>query len=683
MPTALLLAVLTALAPQEPKAAAANAAAAAKAAPQIEWQRTLADALAVQKATGRPLLLCVNSDGETFCEQFAANTYHDAAFVAATRGYVCLLASGDRHNDSDYDGLGRRIECPRFPGLLCSEHQNAGTQMLAKYFKDGTAAPRHVGIDKDGVVLFDRFLDRSMETAIDAVKEHAAKGTAAPLPQDAAALLNRRDAAARAELERRWLAADATGRIALLRAAAKATGEPFDLLRLGLRADEEPVFEAAATALAAVATKDALIDVEDAIARSGAGTEGPGRELLGALQRLARTDPASAQFAAHLGAVTAAQAVRQEKFVASMQRTAPAPDREAAEAALDAAEKAARAAPKDPEALLTVAQRQLDLALALPAGNSSLPLVYEDSRRAAERALAAATTDDQRRTAHALLAIGLWQQGERAHTREHAAAALALCLGHQFDASPRWFALLLGAAARAAAADAYEKVQTDATAVVADDLQAAAQAFVLLSRHAACTEADLREAAALLAFAGARFEAGQLLAQGIARWPASRELHADWRNRVLADRGAERLRAAYATWASAQSDRATAEWFAGYAAIVAAEVLVKDHRRGPAGASYSECIERFGKSAAANPDYADSANHFAVLAHAGRALLRHEDGDDQGAVDDLLAALRLRPASMTETDGLGRKPEAVLQRIADELRKAGKNGLADQLPKGG
>src|SRR5258706_16467130 len=99
MTTAPLLSLLLALqpptaAPQEP-------------APRIEWQRSLADALAVQQATGRPLLLCVNMDGERFCELFASTTYHDAAFVAATRGYVCVVASPDRHTASDYDGQGR------------------------------------------------------------------------------------------------------------------------------------------------------------------------------------------------------------------------------------------------------------------------------------------------------------------------------------------------------------------------------------------------------------------------------------------------------------------------------------------------------------------------------------------------------------------------------------------------
>ena len=43
---------------------------------QIAWQRTLEDALAVQKSTGLPLLVVVNMDGEVFNERLANTTYH-------------------------------------------------------------------------------------------------------------------------------------------------------------------------------------------------------------------------------------------------------------------------------------------------------------------------------------------------------------------------------------------------------------------------------------------------------------------------------------------------------------------------------------------------------------------------------------------------------------------------------
>ena len=186
-----------------------------------------------RSTTKKPLLLVLNIDGETFCEQFANRTYRDAAFVATTRGYVCLIASGERHTDSDYDGQGRRIECPRFGGCTCSEHINNGVLLFQRYFKGESAAPRHYGLALDGKVLFDRFLDSSMKTAIEAIAKNGAQDAEPGLPTEAVALLARRDAAARQALEVRYAAGDAAARKELLAAAAKAPSEPFDLLQIG------------------------------------------------------------------------------------------------------------------------------------------------------------------------------------------------------------------------------------------------------------------------------------------------------------------------------------------------------------------------------------------------------------------------------------------------------------------
>ena len=83
--------------------------------PRILWQRSLDDALRVQEATGKPLLVCVNQDGETFCERFADSTYLDPEFVALTEKFVCVIASPDEHTKRDYDGRGRRV----LRGRLC------------------------------------------------------------------------------------------------------------------------------------------------------------------------------------------------------------------------------------------------------------------------------------------------------------------------------------------------------------------------------------------------------------------------------------------------------------------------------------------------------------------------------------------------------------------------------------
>ena len=174
----LTLALSLFLLPQEP-------------APRIEWQRSLADALQVQSQTGQPLLLCVNTDGEVFCDRFAETTYRDPAFVALTKGYVCVIASPDRHTERDYDGQGRRIECPRFPGCTCSEHQNVEPELFARWFRGERYAPRHVAVPRNGEPLFDRFLDGSMQTAIDAIEKARGPVAGEPLPAGFAARVRR------------------------------------------------------------------------------------------------------------------------------------------------------------------------------------------------------------------------------------------------------------------------------------------------------------------------------------------------------------------------------------------------------------------------------------------------------------------------------------------------------------
>lgn len=650
---------------------------------QIEWQRSLADALAAQQALRKPLLLVLNIDGETFCEQFANRTYRDAKFVATTRGYVCLIASGERHTDSDYDGQGRRIECPRFGGCTCSEHINNGVLLFQKYFQGESAAPRHYGLSLDGKILFDRFLDSSMKTAIDAIAQNGAKDADAALPTEPAALLARRDAAARLALEQRYRAGDTAARVALLTAAAKATSEPFDLLRIGLRSADEAEFRAAATALAQVATKDALIDLEDALARCD--DDATRTALDAALDRLATSDAGARLFAEQRRAVLGGLAkASSAPFRAGLQKALPPLDRDAAEQALDAAEAAAKKDRKDASLLLATAFANLELARALPAGSQNANLMREDARRIAEEARKLAKGEEQLHHTAAVLAITLDAAGDTAKARTYAQEGLQCLASTGAIACTAWVCDLLRAAARSAAAAAYAKAQKDPNASAAADLADAAYAFALLVEHHAATEADLREAAACLAFGGARREAQTMLMAALPRFPGSNDIHADYRNRIAIDRGAAGLCAAYQTYlngvCSRSGDTSIPRWFGGYAFLVAAEMFVKDHDA-RAKDSYQQSITLFANSAATNPGIADSANHFAVFAHTGLALLLHQAGDSKDATAHLLAARALRPASMTETDGLGRKPQAVLERIAKELAAAGKQDLADPLTK--
>ena len=88
----------------------------------IKWQRTWEDALAVSKETGKPILVCVNMDGEIASEHYAGVRYRQPEIAKLYEPYVCVIASVYRHTPRDYDEQGRRILCPRFGSVTCGEH---------------------------------------------------------------------------------------------------------------------------------------------------------------------------------------------------------------------------------------------------------------------------------------------------------------------------------------------------------------------------------------------------------------------------------------------------------------------------------------------------------------------------------------------------------------------------------
>lgn len=644
--------------------------------PRILWQRSLEDALRVQEATGKPLLVCVNQDGETFCERFADDTYRDPEFVALTEKFVCVIASPDVHTKRDYDGRGRRVECPRFPGVTCSEHKNIEPLLFARWFRGERYAPRHVAVDLAGKVVFDRYLDGSMQTAIDAIRELGARGPS-PVVPGGDVMLQRVDAAARLRFERAYATADGKGRVAMLQTAASTGSVPIDALRMALRDDDAEVFVTGAKLLSAIADATCAIDLHDALARCD--DKHLAALLEATLFRVVEGDAALVREAGHR--IAARNGFLADGQVLALRRDAAADpfdsdERDAIEGALDAAVAERKQNAQDAGAALRVALGHAALALFLvPEGHATVPLLFEDALRAA-KALPADATAAQKAAAAVVETICVWQGGDAEAARARADEAIELAKTAGALALPRRVALeFLRVRARTQAAAAYATAMplTHQKAV-----EAAARAFAQLWTERDRVE-DALETAALLAFANARHEAASVLQAARVKFPNSTQLHADLRARLLIDRGARALVRDYVAWADAAEDRATADWFCGYAALVAAETEVTDRESKDAERAYSIAIERFAASKANNADFADSADHYAVLALAGRALERHLTGNADGAVEDLLAARALRPASLSEKDGLERKPEAILRRVQKELREQGKDELAARL----
>jgi hypothetical protein len=145
---------------------------------QIHWQRSLPDALALAKAERRPLLLAVNMDGESASDRIVREEYRDAKFVAATRNYVCVVASLFRHNPRDYDDAGRRIPCPRLGCCTCGEHMALEPALFEKLLADGDrVAPRHAAVLPDGTKAWDLSLSFDLQDIDRAVIATAAAAT--------------------------------------------------------------------------------------------------------------------------------------------------------------------------------------------------------------------------------------------------------------------------------------------------------------------------------------------------------------------------------------------------------------------------------------------------------------------------------------------------------------------------
>ncbi|MCB9878074.1 MAG: hypothetical protein H6835_10775 [Planctomycetes bacterium] len=660
----LALAAAALVAPQQPAPAAAKR-------PHVAWQRTFEDAMALREQTGLPLLIAVNMDGEVFNERFAGDVYHDPKFIESTRGYVCVVASPERHTERDYDALGNRVECPRFGGCTCSEHIDIEPELFRRWFDGKRNAPRHVGVDQDGKVLFDRFLDQSMQTAIDAIQKH--RGTppdSLAASDDVAALLARRDALARELLEARYRKADKASRSKLLDAAGAAKNEPFDLLRMGLFDTDPELARHAALALAKVGTSRTLIDIEDALARTADADVK--QALLARLEALGRAAPEAARLAAHFAAA-------EDRIPAPWSNpwgdATFAGTRADVEAALDRAEAAIREHKDDQQLRLQLATAQVAYAAVLIAeGGNGVDLWCADAQRNVEQI----TREELQPEAQAARAISSWYLGDGAAVAKAAVLALAQPKSTRHPAP--WLATtFLDVLLQLSAQQAYGRAQQDANASLRGELGRVQAALRLLDEHHAGGERGLLAGIGLLEFAGLRAEARQRLDALARRFPASVTLHERWRNRLLIDVGAENMRHAYARWVPSCPDQATAQWFAGYAALLAGERHTQDGRWIEAGNAYGDAIERFLDAAAKNPDYADTSHHFAVLALAGRAVIRHRRDDLRGAVDDLLQAAALRPASLDEDDGLQRKPRAIAARIEEQLRAAGHTELADRL----
>ena len=335
---------------------------------------------------------------------------------------------------------------------------------------------------------------------------------------------------------------------------------------------------------------------------------------------------------------------------------------------LDELEAALREAGDDPALRTLHAATSLRLGRIQMSRGQDPTWLFEDARRSA---LAAAEADPANGRAHALAGWAAWMLGNAEEAAAHAAAALPH-LAADASSPLAYEALTIFTRARRQALLTALESASDWPAEWVPDLRAA---YEVLLEHPRLTEQQVLDHLEWLDIAGIWAPMEAAVRRGLEHMPESGWLHGWYRNILLRDGGAEAVEDAYLGGPLA-GDPAVWDWYAGVSLIAAAERHVENRQPEEALAAYLDAVERLEASGEARADFYDSANHHAVLALAGCARVETDAGDLRTARALLLRAMRKRPGSAAEADGLGNSPADTARRVIAALNGAGRGAEA-------
>ncbi len=649
----------------------------------VTWQRSFADAVAVSRATGRAILVCVNMDGEIASEHYAGVRYRQPEIAALYEPYVCVIASVYRHTPRDHDEEGRRILCPRFGSVTCGEHIAIEPGLHDRFFEGRRIAPRHIGVELDGAEMYDVFYAWDTDTIFDALRDGIAKRPPPPAiergERTLVELVASNDIADRRRVEAAYQRGDRRQRRALLDAAvALGAAAPVDLLRLAVCGLDDELNQLARRALPHCTGEGAVDLIGEALR---APIDAAEREaLIAALVRLGESSPRARTLAtAYRGLTRASSAVDVDGWSQALAAAAASPptasDSYAVESRLESQVQATAARPSDAQARLELAEATLAFAADLAAPPKHVRLVYEDALRTALDAERLGASGWRVNAAVALAAFHLGDL-EQAHARAERAVG-----GLPAEAPGRNAMAVLDLFAQARW-QAIRKALVAKTPWPGEWLTDVNAAYTVLARHPLGTDAQVAAHYDILKWLGAAGQAARVLDDGLARFAASRVLHDRLRGRLLAERGAEGLEAAYEQLLRDRGSSPELEWFAGYAALVAAEFQRRAGNDALALAAYGRGIAHYERAVAADPSQRGNADHYVALALAGRARLAYERADYEGALAEVLASFARGPDAAATQDGLNISPVDTAKMLLAKLKGLQRQDLVARLEHG-
>ena len=654
----------------------------------IQWERTWADAVAVAEATQKPILVCINMDGEIASEHYAGVRYRQPEVAALFEPYVCVIASVYRHNPRDYDDQGRRIECPRFHGVTCGEHIAMEPAVYDQFLDQRRISPRHIMVELDGSEVYDVFYAFDTQSVFKRVRQGIVERKIVPNPEDPEGppLIERvasKKAKDKLVVESAFLRGDRELRRALLtKALEQGTAAPIDLLRLAIFGlDVEP----SRLARAALAQSDAPGAV-DLIAEALRVPLAPEEReaLIAALERLGAQDEHARTLAVvHRGLSAESVAVRaadwsQRLAEVGAEGLAAARSKRGVRALtskLDYTHAAAEARPEDPAARLELAESFLLMAVDPETASAAavrsrgdgqfLEFLFQDALRAAREAEAMGATGWRVDAAIGLACYYLEDLAEADRRAERAAGALPA-------GEASWHAMAtlgLFAEARQRQIRALLRERQPVPPELIADVHST---YSILAQHPLGDESQVVAHVDFLRRFRAVDRANEALDQGLAKYPDSTPLHARLRGRILEEGGPNALIPTYQRLLARADAPVNTPWFAAFAALIAAEFHVRGSESEAALAAYTQSLEWWDRSITANERNRESADHYAALALMGRGRLALERGELDGALADMLASFARRPLAANAVDGLGHYGTANARMLIARLADAGR-----------
>jgi hypothetical protein len=651
----------------------------------IEWQRTWQDAVDLAQATRRPILVCVNMDGEVASEHYAGIRYRSPEIAALYAPYVCVIGSVYRHNARDYDENGQRIPCPRFGGVTCAEHIALEPLLYDKFLDGKRIAPRHIMVELDGKKTYDVFLmwdTASVFKAItDGIKDR--KEPSLALPSGDRSLLQRvlspysQD---RLAVEAAFVAGDQKQRRDLLDAAlAQGPNAPIELLRLAAASMDLDLARAARQGIAAAAAPGAVDLIADTLRSSLQKEER--QALVAALARLGAGSPRAKLLAtAHQGLAGVASVVDVEGWAQRLGGGTYAASDPAAIA--DDSLAAVQAHPKDPATRLQLAEASLAQMLAADAadaaGGPARPaaaryqrVLLEDAERQADEAERLGAEGWRLAAVRAVVAF---HQGRYPEAYKLAEAAVG-GTPQQADGRVGAAVLALFAEARQEAIVAAVKQKRDWPPQWLADVN---NAYGVLAKHPFGTDVLVAHHYDFLNFFSAE-SAPRVLDEGLQRFPASTLLHERLRSKLLRERNPAALEAEYRARLAAPDAPKVLTAFAGYAALVAAEAHRRAGASAEAVAAYDRGIALYERFLLDQPEARATADHFVAMALGGKARIAMQLGDLVSAQQLVLAALLRQPEAAAALDGLNLTTLDTARMLLPALKSQQRDDLAAQL----